>query len=72
MTGEEALRAILKAEKITQAEAAEICGYSAQGAFARLLNRKVSLEVFQRSVDALGYEVVVRKKGIAPEYRLGD
>lgn len=65
MTGRELLRDLMEKERVSNVELAEKLGVTSATMWARLNYdgaKDVTLSVFSETLNALGYEMVVRKK----------
>lgn len=64
MTCNEAVRAIMKEEGVTQTQLAEKLGLKTQGSVSLAINStRMSFLKFSEILDAMGYAVVVGKRG---------
>lgn len=67
-------RAVMKANGLTQAKAAELLGYAGQGTIGKYLKNGVTLRNIYDLGKALGYEMVLVKRGkrgkVVEEYDL--
>lgn len=66
MTGREAVEAVMEAKGTTQTELAKLAGYPGQSTVSEKLKRDIKISVFVKLIEAMGYEVVVRKKPKGP------
>lgn len=66
MTGREAVEAVMEARGTTQTELAKLAGYPGQSTISEKLKRDIKISVFVKLIEAMGYEVVVRKKHKGP------
>lgn len=63
MTTKEIYKAVLKAEGLTQAQAAEICGYAGQGTVGRYMAYGMPVKHLCELTDKLeGYVLVLEKR----------
>lgn len=76
MTGSEIVTEVMHRSQINQTQLAKLVGFKNQSNVSEALKRDIKISVFQRMIDALGYEVVIQKKkpGKRPEGQivLGD
>ncbi len=76
MTGSDVVTEVMHRAQINQTQLAKLVGFKNQSNVSEALKRDIKISVFQRMIDALGYEVVVQKKkqGKRPEGQivLGD
>jgi len=73
MQAKEIIKKAMSADKITQKELAQALGLKSQQAIGNLLTREngMLLDSFLRTLDVMGYEVVVRKKlGESDEWKV--
>lgn len=61
--------AIMKSKDINQVTLAKMVGFKNQSNVSETLKRDMKISVFTRIIDALGYEVVIRRKNTG---RKGD
>ena len=63
MKSNEVVRAVMSADGITQANLAAKLGYSGQSAVGNALSREngMRVDVFVKMMNAMGYDVVVRR-----------
>ena len=64
MTGREIILRILGEKKIGQWDLARMVGAKNQSNVSETLKRDIKLRVFVKYLDAMGYRVVVEKKGV--------
>jgi transcriptional regulator with XRE-family HTH domain len=73
LKAKEIIKKAMSADKITQKELAQALGLKSQQAIGNMLTREngLLLESFLRTLDVMGYEVVVRKKlGESEEWKV--
>ena len=73
MKAKEIIKKAMSADKITQKELAQALGLKSQQAIGNMLTREngLLLESFLKTLDVMGYEVVVRKKlGESEEWKV--
>lgn len=62
MKARDAIDKIKKERGVTQAELAKLAGMTGQTTVSEYLKRDMKISVFVRLVNALGYDVVLKKK----------
>lgn len=64
MKAQEVITNAMKAESVTQKELANALGFKSQQAVGNIVTRNqgVKVDIFVKALEAMGYEVVVRKK----------
>ena len=64
MKAQEVITHAMKAGSITQKELATALGFKSQQAIGNIVTRNqgVKVDIFVKALEAMGYEVVVRKK----------
>ena len=62
MNGTQIVRAIMKEEHVTQTQLAVLLGLKGQTNVSEVLRRDIKASILAKYVDALGYELIVRKK----------
>jgi len=74
MTITEAYKALLKAEHTTQILAAKLCGYKHTPSLAKVLRNggSAQFDTWLKLVNAMGYEIVLRKKHGRSEFIVSD
>jgi hypothetical protein len=75
MKRRDAIKAAMKEVGITQEGLAEKLGYSGQNSVASAIGRNISMDKFEEMMEALGFEVVIRRKrkgSLHGEYKIGD
>ncbi len=73
MNDKDIVRAVMSEEKITQKELAKALGLVGQQSIGNMLSRQNSMRLdnFVKMLDAMGYQVVVKKKlGESEEMRV--
>lgn len=65
MTSKEIIRAALAKAEISQTQLSEMLHYSNKTAVGAILNKNSTIraDIFCKWLDALGFEVVIRRKG---------
>ena len=74
MKRKDAIKAAMKDVGITQEVLAEKLGYSSQNSVASAISRNISMDKFEEMMDALDFEVVIRRKRkgtLTGEYKIG-
>lgn len=67
MTAKGIIVALMKEAGLNQTQLAPMVGMKNQSNVAESLRRDMKISVFLRFIDALGYEVVIRKKTETPK-----
>lgn len=62
MNRRDAIKAAMKDVNITQEALANKLGYAKQNSVASAIGRNMSMEKFEAIIDALGFEIVIRRK----------
>lgn len=74
MKRKEAIKAAMKDANITQEVLAEMLGYASQNSVASAISRNISMDKFEEMMEALGFEIVIRRKrtsSLTGEYKIG-
>ena len=74
MKRKDAIKAAMKDAGVTQEVLAEMMGYSGQNSVASAISRNISMDKFEKLMDALGFEIVIRrtrKGSLTGEYKIG-
>lgn len=70
MTGKDIIKGVMDKEEVTNAQLAKRLGVTQAVVWARLNNKSakdMQLAVFDEMLNALGYELVIRKKAVKEE-----
>lgn len=73
MKAQEVITNAMKAGSVTQKELANALGFKSQQAIGNIVTRNqgVKVDIFVKALEAMGYEVVVRKKiGKSEEWKV--
>ena len=74
MKRKDAIKAAMKDANVTQEVLAEMLGYASQNSVASAIGRNISMDKFEDIMDALGFEIVIRRKrtsNLTGEYKIG-
>ena len=74
MKRRDAIKAAMKDVGVTQEVLAEMLGYSSQNSVASAIGRNISMNKFEDMMEALGFEIVIRRKrkgSMTGEYKIG-
>ena len=74
MKRKDAIKAVMKDVGITQEVLAESLGYASQNSVASAIGRNISMDKFEEIMNALGFEIVIRRKrkgSLTGEYKIG-
>ena len=74
MKRKDAIKAAMKDAHITQEVLAEMLGYASQNSVASAIGRNISMDKFEEMMEALGFEIVIRRKrtsSLTGEYKIG-
>ena len=74
MKRKDAIKAAMKDANITQEVLAEMLGYARQNSVASAIGRNISMDKFEEMMEALGFEIVIRRKrnsSLTGEYKIG-
>ena len=74
MKRKDAIKAAMKDANITQEVLAEMLGYASQNSVASAISRNISMDKFEDMMEALGFEIVIRRKrtsSLTGEYKIG-
>ena len=74
MKRKDAIKAAMKDANITQEVLAEKLGYASQNSVASAIGRNISMDKFEEMMEALGFEIVIRRKrtsSLTGEYKIG-
>lgn len=62
MNRRDAIKAAMKDVNMTQEQLADKLGYAKQNSVASAISRNISMDKFEAIIDALGFEIVIRRK----------
>ena len=62
MNRKDAIKAAMKDVNMTQEQLADALGYAKQNSVASAIGRNISMDKFEAIIDALGFEIVIRRK----------
>ncbi len=74
MKRKDAIKAAMKDVGITQEVLAEKLGYTSQNSVASAIGRNISMDKFEEMMEALDFEIVIRRKrkgSLTGEYKIG-
>jgi D-alanyl-D-alanine carboxypeptidase len=74
MKRKDAIKAAMKDANVTQEVLAEMLGYASQNSVASAIGRNISMDKFEEMMEALGFEIVIRRKrtsSLTGEYKIG-
>ena len=74
MKRRDAIKAAMKDVGITQEGLAEKLNYAGQNGVAAAIGRNISMDKFEEMMEALGFEIVIRRKrkgSLTGEYKIG-
>lgn len=74
MKRRDAIKAAMKDVGITQEVLAEKLNYAGQNSVAAAIGRNISMDKFEEMMEALGFEIVIRRKRkgtLTGEYKIG-
>lgn len=74
MKRKDAIKAAMKDANVTQEVLADKLGYASQNSVASAIGRNISMDKFEEMMEALGFEIVIRRKRtsrLTGEYKIG-